>query len=477
MSTESSQESASPRNVSPIDRESIQSARETLRSLSEILTENSTLPVGISSIRVAGAYNTRAGFLQKALQSCVDPSAKTIKSRPLLDTLNNIQETTGKLMAFGIYESANIKIDRASSAVSGENDLDVIIQVKEKPRLFFETGTDVGNVEGNVHANVLARNLFGGAEFLSGNVSYGTRNRATMSAKFETPVNASPATRLRVLGYSNVRDNKAISSHELITRGLSVSLQHQDRFHGLHELSQNFFWRQVTRLSEFASPSIRLQAGDTIKQSLAYSYVMDTRDHPTLPSRGNYVRALMELAGLGPVTGDARFLKSELWHQYAVSLNRAQSVTLAVSSRLGAIKPLDESPILLCDRFTLGGSTSLRGFSEDRLGPKDGKDSLGGSAYLALSTSLLFPLPKLDASKPFRMQVFANAGGLTNLDARNPLNTYKSIMMRPCVSTGLGLVYASPAARFELNFTIPIAVTGGDVGRKGLQLGAGIEFM
>lgn len=459
-----------------MNEESKLSAEETFKSLSEILAENSTLPVGISSIRVTGAHHTRPSFIRKVLKTCLDTS-KPAKSRSLLETLNAIQETTGNLMAFNVYETANIKIDRASSSVSGDDDLDVTIQVKEKPRLYVETGTDVGNVEGNVHANVLARNVFGGAELLSGNVSYGTRNRSTMSVNFETPVNADPKTRLRFNGHSNLRDNKSISSHDLLTKGITLSLQHQDLWSGEHLLSQNLLWRQVTHLTEYASPSVRLEAGDSLKQSLSYTYTRDTRDHLMIPTKGDYVRQTLELAGFGFLPGDASFLKSEFWGQKAVALNSSRSVSLSLSARIGALHSLNKKQVSLCDRFMLGGSTSLRGFSEDRIGPKDGRDSLGGTAYMAFSMSLLFPLPKVDASKPFRLQLFANAGGLSNLTSPNPCGTYKSILSKPCISTGLGLVYATPAARFELNFTLPIATTEKDIGRKGLQFGAGIDFM
>lgn len=47
----------------------------------------------------------------------------------------------------------------------------------------------------------------------------------------------------------------------------------------------------------------------------------------------------------------------------------------------------------------------------------------------------------------------------------------------PSMSAGVGLVYAHPVARFELNFSLPLVLRKGEEGRKGLQFGIGINFL
>ena len=47
----------------------------------------------------------------------------------------------------------------------------------------------------------------------------------------------------------------------------------------------------------------------------------------------------------------------------------------------------------------------------------------------------------------------------------------------PSISAGIGLVYAHPVARFELNFSLPLVIRQGEQGRKGLQFGIGINFL
>jgi len=47
----------------------------------------------------------------------------------------------------------------------------------------------------------------------------------------------------------------------------------------------------------------------------------------------------------------------------------------------------------------------------------------------------------------------------------------------PSVAAGVGVVYAHPVARFELNFSLPLVMRRGEEGRKGLQFGVGINFL
>jgi outer membrane protein insertion porin family len=47
----------------------------------------------------------------------------------------------------------------------------------------------------------------------------------------------------------------------------------------------------------------------------------------------------------------------------------------------------------------------------------------------------------------------------------------------PSASAGLGLVYAHPMARFELNFSLPLVMRRGEEGRKGVSFGVGISFL
>ena len=110
---------------------------------------------------------------------------------------------------------------------------------------------------------------------------------------------------------------------------------------------------------------------------------------------------------------------------------------------------------------------------------------------------MLLPLPRAGPSSPLRIQLFANGGrlvafknkgkakehsGSSALDSRTVMDGMKSAVGElvdglPSMAAGVGLVYAHPAARFELNFSLPLVVRRGEEGRKGLQVGVGINFL
>ena len=367
--------------------------------------------------------------------------------------------------------------------------------------MFLKTGTDLGNAEGSAYVNAQLRNALGGAETVDANVSYGTRTRSSYSAAFETPVLSNPGLRLQFAGLQSATQ-KVFASHEEVLRGGWSKLRWvQQGGKGVHELGYNGFWRQVTGLSQEASPTVRNDAGNTFKSSLSWNWMRDARDNPSLPSRGTYSKMMSEVAGWGLLRGDVSFAKAEVEQQVAVPIpipfvKGESGVSFTTGLRAGVLCPLtlgsNSNPELsrINDRFQLGGPTDVRGFRLSGLGPHDGNDAVGGDVYAAGSANLLMPLPKVGPEKPLRLQAFINGGRLLALrqdkeGAMTSDEVKQSISNTiaelgngiPSMSAGVGLVYAHPAARFELNFSLPLVKRQGEEARKGLQFGIGINFL
>ena len=394
-------------------------------------------------------------------------------------------------------------IDKAEKSDPSTTLTDVAIfySVKEKSKVFLKTGTDVGNAEGSAYANVQWRNLFGGAEALDLNASLGTRTRSSYQGSLDSPILSNPNLRFQVGGVQSTTQ-KIFASHEELLRGGWGKLRYLGSAGALHEFGYNGYWRQITGLAEKASPTIRNDAGDTFKSSLFHTWTHDRRDNPILPTSGYYTRTSNELAGLGPLAGDVAFFKSELETQQALpipipGIKGDSGISLTTGFRAGLLYPLtlngSNQPSLsrINDRFQLGGPTDVRGFRLSGLGPRDGPDAVGGDVYAAGSANLLFPIPKVGAEKPLRLQAFVNGGRLLALRSKEKegalssdevVQSMKETISElgnglPSMSAGVGLVYAHPAARFELNFSLPLVVRKGEEGRKGLQFGIGINFL
>lgn len=423
----------------------------------------------------------------------------------LLEARQAIDRVAGKLSRLGIYQHpVSVYIDKPdqSDPASTPTDLKVYYTAKESGSYTIKTGTEAGTAEGSLYGDALFRNLFGGAESLNIHASKGTRTRSVYSAAFETPILSNPDLRLELSGLAS-STLKPWASHEEVLKGGSTKLKYTTERGHYHEVGYNGAWRQITSLASNASPSVRSEAGDSFKSSLTHSWISDGRDNPLLPSRGVLVKTTSELAGFGPLKGDVGFGKLEVESQAAVpvpipGVEGDSGIAINAGLRAGLLYPLSlggsaaPRPSRLNDRFQLGGPTDVRGFKMGGLGPHDGPDSVGGDVYAAGGVSVLFPLPRTGKDTPLRLQAFLNAGrllALKNKGKNEPgltSETVKESVKRtiqdlktdlPSAAAGLGLVYAHPLARFELNLSMPLVIRKEEQARKGLQFGIGVTFL
>ena len=407
-------------------------------------------------------------------------------------------------------------LDRSPGVTPEETAISADLSVSELGRLALKSGTEFGNAEGGGYINAVVRNVFGGAESLYASASTARssadvrqRSRSSYEVSFATPIAANPDTVADVGAFASSRSNHFYASHEETTRGVRAGLKFLGRF-GEHTVGYASVWRQVTSLSPAASASVRADAGDSVKNSVTHTIVRDSRDNKLLPTSGFLLKNSTEIAGFSGLGGDVAFVKNEAELQTAGRLLRRGGMSFSAGLRAGIVCPLplgglDEAerqavrPSRINDRFFLGGATDVRGFRENGLGPRDGDDAAGGDLYVAGGASLFAPLPRLGANSPFRFQAFVNGGRLVGLQGiggaggreggggggggglsvkQSVLDAIREIGVGyPSIAAGVGLVYAHPVARFELNFALPLVKRAEEKGRKGLQLGVGINFL
>jgi outer membrane protein insertion porin family len=403
------------------------------------------------------------------------------------------------LTHIGIFKSPiSVFLDRSDPTIptSSPTDVDVYISAVERGTYTIKTGTEAGASEADAYIHAELRNLFGGAETLNAHGSLGTRTRSAYSLAFDTPVLSNPDFKFQVNGFAS-STLKSWASHEEVLRGGTSKFLWRSKNGHQHEFGYSGIWRQVTGLAENASPTVRADAGDNFKSSITHTWINDKRDYPLLPNSGYLMKTVSELAGFGPLKGDAAFFKSEAESQVALPFGDT-GITLTAGLRGGLVYPLalggNTTPqqSRINDRFQLGGPTNVRGFRLSGLGPHDGPDAVGGDVYAAGGASLLFPIPKVGKDTPLRFQAFINGGRLLSLKNPNkeggPMDSeaVKSSMAKtlrslqdglPSTAAGFGLVYAHPIARFEINFSLPLVLRAREEARKGLSFGVGIEFL
>ena len=188
----------------------------------------------------------------------------------------------------------------------------------------------------------------------------------------------------------------------------------------------------------------------------------DFRDHLFNPRRGSLHRASLETAHPA-FGGNVEFAKAELSTSWFFSW--LPPTVFAVSGRLGLAAPFGGTESLpIGDRFFTGGSTSVRGFPENQLGPRDtAGNPLGGEALAVVSVEWRFPLWRWVSGA-----VFVDAGTVTPEVGDLSFSAFKS-------GAGAGLRVATPVGpiRFDAGYALQ-PIPGED--RLQLYLTVGFPF-
>lgn len=100
----------------------------------------------------------------------------------LLGLLAIAQTLGSDLGAFDVFDRIDATLQPASSSLfvdsaTGEEDADIVLNVRERSRVLLKSSTDIGNGEGSASVQGRLRNVFGGAEMLEGSATLGTRTR------------------------------------------------------------------------------------------------------------------------------------------------------------------------------------------------------------------------------------------------------------------------------------------------------------
>ncbi|KAJ2315568.1 hypothetical protein IWW54_000199 [Coemansia sp. RSA 2705] len=390
------------------------------------------------------------------------------------------REAAGKLQALGIVKGVHIELDQPQNGGEG---IDVHFSCLDGSRYAIRTGVNVGDDEGTASVTGQLNNIWGGGELLEANYSRGSKTQAAFQGLLSVPVNADPQRQLRLCASQAAMDNRPYSAHDEIRRTLSTAYR-ASGFNGTtHELQYLMSWRDICNLGLGASPTLRGEAGHSLKSAIAYTLAHDDRDSHTVPIRGSLVKLSTELAGL---LGDVRFAKTQFEMQTNQRIGESEYIlsTGVQGGLLWSFGQSGRSP--LADRFFLGGQTSVRGFEFRGIGPRDHNDSVGGDVFYAAGVSLLTPLPYVK-TPALKGHLWANAGQLALLDNRGllrkpargslPVDEIRRFFMRPSVAAGFGLVYQHSIVRVELSCCLPLVAATTDRPKPGLQFGLGVQFL
>ncbi|KAJ2514275.1 hypothetical protein GGI11_003554 [Coemansia sp. RSA 2049] len=434
-------------------------------------------------VSVAGASRIRPAVLDRLSHGVL--AATTVG-----EIAQEAREAAGRLQALGIAKEARVVLDQAAAGDSRQGvAVAVALECTDGPRYSIKTEAGVDDAEGTAGVAARMANIFGGGESADIHYARGTRTQAAFQGVFAAPVDADPHRRVSIAATQRLTSHRPHSAHDETLREVGVAYRAAGP--AAHDLAYSLAWRSLGSLGADASPTLRAEAGHSLKSAVRHTVAIDTRDSARAPSRGSLLRLTSEAAA---APGDARFVKARV----EVQTNQPLGAGFVVSSALqaGVLWPLGLRASPLADRFFLGGAASVRGFHLHGIGPRDGGDSIGGDVFYAAGVSLLTP-PPFAAAPALRGHVWANAGQLALLDARGLLRSSASrggggglaaslaaaapearrFLVSPSAAVGVGLVYNHPVVRAELSLCLPIAAAPTDRPKPGLQFGLGLAFL
>jgi outer membrane protein assembly complex protein YaeT len=190
-----------------------------------------------------------------------------------------------------------------------------------------------------------------------------------------------------------------LEEYRVLTNG--ISLQQERPLGGSLYFSygykfENAFVESLNSPERFAVNSAPLTA----------SLSRDTRNDFLDARRGSFTAQSFEFAPafLGSSYGYSRYF-GQYSRYFPLTRVRLDPIRLtplparlvfATQVRVGLLKPLSSDGIALTDRFFAGGGTSIRGFPQDTVGPKNEEGTpTGGEALFILNNELRFPLYRL----------------------------------------------------------------------------------
>lgn len=419
----------------------------------------------VERVNVGGLQRTHDDYINRAVKNIFH--ATTFK-----DVLLEVSESTKRLEELGIFKSLRARIDVSKGPNAQPNGYEVSFVGKELSRVTGKIGTEVGQNEGAVTAEVASPNIFGRGERFSISGSYGNHKTTDVNVKLTKPFHHTvvgdlrPETSIILTKYSAEFPWSKYRTHNtgLILDG-SFLLPKQIQ----HSLQYELSVKEISATAKQVPFFVRKHCGPRMASVFRYICSIDHRDSAVYPTTGAFFRSTNEIGGL--TGGDVSYVSTNLHAEVNVPLFAGLSMQFC--SRLGIAKSGKlSSKIPLSNLFILGGPQTLRGFIMAGAGEHVDGAATGANTYCAFGAHLWSPLPFFGPhgfADLFRLHFFYNCGKTDSL-------TWNVNDLLSSVGAGLALRLGE-RARIEFNYCYPVTNKNLQYFKRGFQFGVGYDFI
>ena len=353
----------------------------------------------------------------------------------------DLRQSKENVQRLGFYEPDSIVFNTVSPK-NKEDVLDVEVSVKEKNTGQISLGAGYSTATGGFfQASVTQSNFRGLGQNLSFSLNIAKESN-TFSVDFTEPYFLD--TKWSLGGGVFISENDTSSSYSEKRKGANARVGYP-----IFTFTNLYMTYKIedTKINSVDDPSIVLSEENGLASSVQTSVVHDKRDDRSDPRKGYFLSYSTEYTGIG---GDKKWIKNEAEARgyYPVIGD------LVFRSRFyaGKLDQVESRPIPRTERFTLGGSRNLRGYSFEDIGPMkrlkrtdtgiEEDFNLGGKFMTFTNVEFQHPLSR---EAGLKWVVFFDAGHAGDVDKIKVYTDY-----------GFGFRWFSPIGVLRFEFGYPL---------------------
>ena len=353
-------------------------------------------------------------------------------------TINNIQN-------LGFFKTVTSDVKDGDD----KNAKIINITVEEKPTGEIMAGAGVGTNGGNIMFSVKENNYLGKGiqvansvyldnESIKGNFSVTNPNFNNTDKLVYLNLEALETDRLKNFGYKTNKQGFSVGTGFEIYDDTKIGIG-----------TSNYIEKISTNSN--ASARQKKQAGNYFDSFLNLNLDYDKRDQKFQTTEGFRSRYFLDL----PIISDTYTLTNNYTYTYFTELyenNRSN-----ISFYLKSANSITSEDVKLSERVFLP-TNRLRGFERGKIGPKDGKDFIGGN--YASSVNISSTLPQLlENSENVDVLFFMDAANVWGVDYDSSINDNSKIRS----SLGVGIDWLSPIGPMNFTLAQPISKADTDI--------------
>jgi len=372
-----------------------------------------------------------------------------------------VRRSKERLENLGFFEELRFGTEPGSES----NNVDLIVDVKEAKTGYFSFGGGYSSIEQFIGFVELRQRNFdyrnwstftGAGQDLTLQLSMGTLTEK-YQLSFTNPWIFDKPVSFGFDGYKkgHQQDDDVGYAYEEDVRGgaLRLGREFNERWSG--DLTYRFERVKISDIVTDATQEFKDEAGITDLSSGQVQVGFDSRNNVFSPSRGIYWLNSLQLFG-GPFAGDRDFLKYiGRVSFYFPTINKS---VFELRLRAGFSDPFSTTEkVPIYERFFAGGSSSIRGYHERKVGPIDSltEDPIGGEALFLGNLEYTYPLVDF-----IKLATFFDSGNVWKENKDFLSGNLKS-------SIGLGLRVKTPIGPVSVDYGWPLDLEPGEDEKEG----------